>query len=171
MHAKGSDAPSYQFDSTLLTLPQVFKCSRKWVTDFVRRDLKWVVRRGTGAAQTLPENYKDLIEDMFMRLAINVATKNIPMDFTYCMDETFALHTPCAASTLEEKGTRHVNIVGKDKKEGCTVLLTCKVNGQMLPLQVRLPCNYDCCMCMWQMAIQVYRLQPQIWPRSILHFI
>lgn len=53
---------------------------------------------------------------MFMRLAINVATKDIPMDFTYCMDETFALHTPCSATTLEKEGTRNIHIVDKVRR-------------------------------------------------------
>jgi hypothetical protein len=53
------------------------------------------------------------------------------------MDETFINFTPMGnTTTLEEQGARQVKVTGTEGKAGCTVAVTVKPTGEVLPLMV-----------------------------------
>ena len=67
-------------------------------------------RRATGAAQKLPANADQLIEDMNLRMALMVFTYDIPRELCFAMDETFAKHQPAAISTYNKKAAPRVRL-------------------------------------------------------------
>ena len=87
------------------------KLSYNFCKSFVNKHLNWTLRRGTTAAQKLPVNWSEQVNDMTKRLAIRVYEGRIPRELLFSMDETFCYFVPMGHPvTLAERGTR-VNIV------------------------------------------------------------
>ena len=110
-----------------------FTVSHTWVSGWRYTKLRWSNRAGTTAAQKLPDDHKDQVEDMCKRIAILVALYDVPRELFYAMDETFFFVPMGGAHTFDEEGKKGVAITGADDKRGGTVSLGCKADGSMLP--------------------------------------
>jgi hypothetical protein len=65
-----------------------------WIRSFLVQRLEWSWRAGTKAAQKLPEDHADLINDALLRIAYLSAKYNIPRCRVFMADETFLHYTP-----------------------------------------------------------------------------
>lgn len=68
--------------------------SYAWVASWLGSRLKWSWRKDTEAAQKLPDNFEQLIEDAFLHLAYLIARYNIPRQRVFMADETFLYYSP-----------------------------------------------------------------------------
>lgn len=74
---------------------------------FVHRHLNWTLRKSTTAAQKVPANWEQQVEDMIKRLAVTVFEGDIPKELLFSMDETFCFFVPMGhATTLHERGAK-----------------------------------------------------------------
>lgn len=83
------------------------KLSKFFCKHFVKKHLNWSVRKATTAAQKVPNNWQQLVDDMVKRLAVVVYEGKIPQELMFSMDETFCYFVPMGnASTLAERGSK-----------------------------------------------------------------
>ena len=83
------------------------KLSKWFCKAFVRRHMNWSFRKATTAAQKLPKNWAEQVENMNKRLSILVYDGKIPRELMFSMDETFCFFVPMGNScTLAERGTK-----------------------------------------------------------------
>lgn len=113
------------------------KLSKWFCKSFVKKYLNWTFRRATTAAQKVPIDWERQVLHMTQRLAINVFEGQIPRELLFSMDETFCFFVPMGhTSTLAQRGSKNVAVVGADDKRGCTVLVTTAGDGSVLPFQM-----------------------------------
>jgi len=69
--------------------------------------MNWSFRKATTAAQKLPKNWAEQVENMNKRLSILVYDGKIPRELMFSMDETFCFFVPMGNSyTLAERGSK-----------------------------------------------------------------
>jgi hypothetical protein len=71
-----------------------FMCTNYWMRCFLFKRLKWSWRVGTKAAQKLPDNWEQLIDQALQRIAAMASLCNIPPERVFMADETFLFYQP-----------------------------------------------------------------------------
>ncbi|RPA72791.1 hypothetical protein BJ508DRAFT_381373 [Ascobolus immersus RN42] len=110
-----------------------WRVSDAWTRNFLRNTLGWTIRRGTTAAQKLPEDWhRDAIRTC-CRMAYLIRVHNIPSCYVLNMDETGVLVQPGGNQTYHETGAHEVPITGAEDKRQFTLLCTIAMSGYLLP--------------------------------------
>ena len=81
-----------------------FCASCTWMRTFLFRNLRWVWRASTAAAQSTPAKADELVYDMLQRIAYLSRTHQIPPERVFLADETFAHLSPDSCYTCAPKG-------------------------------------------------------------------
>jgi hypothetical protein len=106
------------------------------VRRFLHRELKWVVRAGTKAAQKLPKEWEMQCEKAFFRLVYTIAKEGVHQSLLVNADQTGVILVPGGSQkTYEEQGSRQVLIHGKEEKRAFTAVLATSNDGTVLPTQ------------------------------------
>jgi hypothetical protein len=106
------------------------------VRRFLHRELKWVVRAGTKAAQKLPKDWEIQCEKTFFRLVYTIAKEGVHQSLLVNADQTGVILVPGGSQkTYEEQGSRQVLIHGKEEKRAFTAVLATSNDGTVLPTQ------------------------------------
>jgi hypothetical protein len=106
------------------------------VRRFLHRELKWVVRAGTKAAQKLPKDWEIQCEKTFFRLVYTIAKERVHQSLLVNADQTGVILVPGGSQkTYEEQGSRQVLIHGKEEKRAFTTVLATSNDGTVLPTQ------------------------------------
>jgi hypothetical protein len=104
---------------------------RAWLHD----TMGWSRRRGTRAAQKLPENWEDQCEKSAKRKGYLIKEYDIPAELYANSDQTQRLYAAGNQLTYAETGSRQVSILSGDEKRAFTVLVTVTSAGLLLPFQ------------------------------------
>ncbi|EIM79980.1 uncharacterized protein STEHIDRAFT_26951, partial [Stereum hirsutum FP-91666 SS1] len=97
--------------------------------------LGWSERRSTRAAQKLPDNWEDICERAFLRMAWTIKEEDIPSELTVNSDQTQLVYAQGSNLTWAKTGSTQVTTVGLDEKRAFTIVVSLSNNGEMLPLQ------------------------------------
>lgn len=95
----------------------------------------WSERRATQAAQKLPDNWEELCEKAFLRMAWTIKEEDIPSALIVNTDQTQLVYAQGSTLTWTETGTSQVKTVGEGEKRAFTVVVSLSNEGEMLPLQ------------------------------------
>ena len=71
-----------------------FFASDYWMLSFLHNRMGYSYRHATSAAQKLPSNHSQLVDDALCRLSIRMDRFKIPPERVFMMDETFVFYTP-----------------------------------------------------------------------------
>ena len=114
-----------------------FKVSLSWVRTFVRNELNWSFRKATTAASKLPKDWEQQGLRMTQRIAYLVKCYNVPCELVVNTDQTGIHLVPTGGTkTWEEKGSKHVAVIGIEDKRQVTVAVSSSLSGNILPFQV-----------------------------------
>jgi hypothetical protein len=133
----------------------VFKVSDSWVRKLLREKLNFVPRKATRAAQKIPVNAEELMTRSFMRNAYIVEFFNIEhaelmvdIDQTQVRglrnfvitrkdaDELKVVVQDTTGSTFAKRGSKQVELAGKEEKRAWTAVVGVSKAGKALPLQI-----------------------------------
>ena len=112
-----------------------FRASDSFVRKWLHEEMHWSKRKGTQAAQHLPENWEDICERSFLRDAYIIKEEDIPATLFVNSDQTQAVFAPGDKVTYAATGSKQVQVQGEDEKRAFTVLVSVASDGTVLPMQ------------------------------------
>lgn len=81
-------------------------------------------------------NFVGIKEEFLLDVKNVISMDNIPPSLVINWDQTAIQYVPTASWTMEQEGTRIVEIAGKDDKRQITAVLASTMSGDLLPLQL-----------------------------------
>jgi hypothetical protein len=115
----------------------LFKCSESFVRKFIHEHLNWTPRAATRAAQKLPHDALLQCYRTFMRMVHIVMTCGIRHPgLRINFDQTQVVVQDTRARTYAERGSKQVDVAGKEEKRAWTCVTGISDNGDTLPFQV-----------------------------------
>lgn len=115
---------------------RMFECSEAWVRQFFVEVMGWSERRATRAAQKVPQNWIELLQELRLRLAWLIKEYDIPAELFLNFDQTNVVYSHGSSSTWAPTGSKQVAIIGTEEKRAFTVVVGVTSSGQALPFQV-----------------------------------
>lgn len=112
-----------------------FRCSEGFVKKYLRNNMNWGVRMATRAAQKLPANYEQILEEAFLREAWAIRDFNIPAELRVNTDQTQTVYQQGTHTTWNKKAEDQVNVIGKEEKRAFTLVPSISASGELLPMQ------------------------------------
>ncbi|PBL00706.1 hypothetical protein ARMGADRAFT_1073045 [Armillaria gallica] len=112
-----------------------FKCSESFVRKFLCNVMGWSERRVTKCAQKLPEDYKEILTNAFLREAHIIHDYAIPPELHVNTDQTQVVYQQGTNKTWTKKGVKQVATVGHEEKRAFTLVLSISASGNVLPMQ------------------------------------
>ena len=123
-------------DATLLVEnSEYINITKDWAQRLLQR-MNLVKRKGTTKVKVFPSNFEKLKKQFLLDVRTVVAMEEIPKELIINWDQTGMKYVPVSNWTFEEKGAKRVEIAGLDDKHQITVLLSCTMDGKLLPTQV-----------------------------------
>lgn len=114
-----------------------FRCTDAFVRAFLYEHLRWVPRRSTRAAQKTPEDAKEQIWQLFLRMALVIRDAGIRHpDLVINFDQTQVVVADNSARTLDVEGSTQVSVTSKEEKRAWTAVMGVSAAGHVLPTQV-----------------------------------
>jgi hypothetical protein len=106
-----------------------------WAKSLLVR-MNFVRRKGTKATRKLPEDFENIRINFVERVKTAVHSNTVSLELFVNFDQTNAKYVPTSEWTMEEEGTRQIDILGLEDKREMTVLLECSASGTLLPPQL-----------------------------------
>ncbi|PPR06271.1 hypothetical protein CVT24_000890 [Panaeolus cyanescens] len=116
-------------------LLKTFRCSTHFVYQFLESTMDWTFRKGTRAAAHIPADAQIQCERTFFRMVHLISYYDIPPGLVINMDQTGIIILATHNQTFEKKGSRQVDIVGKNEKRAFTLCVSTTAAGDVLPFQ------------------------------------
>ena len=102
----------------------------------VLQQMGLVKRKGMTKVKVLPSDFEKVKRQFLFDVHTIVAMESIPKELIIDWDQTGMKYVPVSDWTFEEKGTKRVEIAGLDDKWQITILMSCAMDGKLLPTQV-----------------------------------
>ncbi|THU88986.1 hypothetical protein K435DRAFT_678877 [Dendrothele bispora CBS 962.96] len=112
-----------------------FRCSESFVRKYIVNNLNWSWRSTTRAAQKLPENVNDILEESYLREAYVIRNYAVPAELCVNTDQTQLVYQQGSGTTWHQRGDKQVAGVGKDEKRAFTLVPSISASGEVLPFQ------------------------------------
>jgi hypothetical protein len=112
-----------------------FRASDTFMRRWLHSAMGWSRRKGTRAAQKLPDDWEDQCEKAAIRRAYLMREYDIPAELFANSDQTQRLYAPGDKLTYAETGSKQVSVIGGDEKRAFTVMVTVTSAGVLLPFQ------------------------------------
>ena len=109
--------------------------TKSWAKSLLYR-LNFVKRRGSSAAKITVKHFEELKEQFLFDINAIVEIEDIPPDLVFNWDQTGISIVPGSTWTMEDKGSKRIEIVGISDKRQITALFCGTLAGEFLPLQV-----------------------------------
>ncbi|KIO20133.1 hypothetical protein M407DRAFT_16027 [Tulasnella calospora MUT 4182] len=98
--------------------------------------MHWSERRATRAAQKVPANWVDQMQELRLRLAWYIKEYDIPPELIINFDQTNIVYSHGSSTTWAPTGSKQVAVVGLEEKRAFTVVVGVTCAGQAVPFQV-----------------------------------
>ena len=109
--------------------------TKAWARSLLNR-MGMVKRRVCSKAKIDIHNFVGIKEEFLLDVKNVISMDKIPPSLVINWDQTAIQYVPTASWTMEQEGTRRVEIAGKDDKRQITAVLACTMSGDLLPLQL-----------------------------------
>jgi hypothetical protein len=113
-----------------------FNCRESFVRKFLKNEMKWTLRRSTRPGKKIPDGVTSILTDAFLRLVYTITENSVAIALCVNTDQTMVIYAAGASETYAPKGSKQVDVVGKDEKRGFTVVVGISMSGELLPFQV-----------------------------------
>jgi hypothetical protein len=113
-----------------------FQCRESFVRKFLREEMKWSFRRSTRAGKKVPDGVTYILNDAFLRLVHTISEEGVTITLIVNTDQTLVIYAAGVSETYAPKGSKQVEVVGKDEKRGFTAVVGISMSGDVLPFQV-----------------------------------
>jgi len=112
-----------------------FHCRETFVWKFLRENMNWTLRRSTRPGKKVPDGVTYILTDAFFRLVHTISENSVTIELCVNTDQTLVTYGAGASETYAPKGSKQVEVVGKDEKRGFTLVVGVSMNGDVLPFQ------------------------------------
>ena len=112
-----------------------FQCREAFVRNFLRNEMKWSLRRATRPGKKIPDGITYILTSAFLRLVHTISENSVAIELIVNTDQTQVIYAAGASETYDFRGSKQVEIVGKDEKRGFTVAVGISMSGDVLPFQ------------------------------------
>jgi len=113
-----------------------FHCRESFVRKFLRETMNWSLRRATRPGKKVPDGVTYILTTAFFRLVHTISENGVIITIIVNTDQTLVIYAAGASETYAPKGSKQVEVVGKDKKRGFTVVVGISMSGDVLPFQL-----------------------------------
>ena len=112
-----------------------FHCRESFVRKFLRETMKWSLRRSTRPGKKVPDGVTYILTNAFFCLVYTISDNNVTITLSVNTDQTLVIYAAGASETYAPKGSKQVEVVGKDEKRGFTLVVGISMSGEALPFQ------------------------------------
>jgi hypothetical protein len=112
-----------------------FQCRESFVRKFLQEEMKWTLRRSTRPGKKVPDGVTYILTNALLRFAHTISENSVPITLIVNTDQTLVIYSAGASETYAPKGSKQVEVVGKDEKRGFTVVVGISMSGEVLPFQ------------------------------------
>src|SRR5882762_1093746 len=95
----------------------------------------WSLRRSTRAGKKTPDGVTYILTNAYFRLVHTISDNTVPNTLIVNTDQTLVTYSAGASETYAPKGSKQVEVVGKDEKRGFTLVVGISMSGEALPFQ------------------------------------
>jgi hypothetical protein len=106
------------------------------VQKFLQETMNWSLRRSTRPGKKTPDGVTYILTNAYFRLVHTISDNTIPSTLIVNTDQTLVTYSAGASETYAPKGSKQVEVVGKDEKRGFTLVVGISMSGEALPFQV-----------------------------------
>ena len=111
------------------------KLNKEWAKSVLHR-MGFTKRRANSKSKVIPDDFIILKEQFLSDIKTVSLMENIPADLVINWDQTAMKIVPSCSWTMEQKGTKRVEIVAIDDKRQITAVFGCSLSGNFLPVQL-----------------------------------
>jgi len=98
--------------------------------------MDWSLRRSTRAGKKVPDGVTHILTNAYFRLVYTISENSVTITLGVNTDQTLVIYCAGASETYAPKGSKQVEVVGKDEKRGFTLVVGISMSGEVLPFQV-----------------------------------
>ena len=98
--------------------------------------MNFVKRKATTAAKIEPSHFDELKEQYLLDIKVVVEMEKVPSELVFNWDHTGINIVPGSKWTMEQKGSKRVELAGLNDKRQITVVFCASLTGEFLPVQV-----------------------------------
>ena len=109
--------------------------TKHWARYLLSR-MGFVKRRANTKSKVSVEHFDELKELFLLDLNNAVEMDEVPAELVINWDQTGINYVPISSWTMEQEGTKRVEVIGKDDKRQLTALFACSMSGDFLPIQL-----------------------------------
>lgn len=108
---------------------------KHWAKYLLAR-MGFVKRRGNTKSKVSVEQFDELKELFLLEFNNAVEMDEVPQQLVINWDQTGINYVPVSSWTMEQEGSKRVELLGKDDKRQLTALFACSMSGDFLPIQL-----------------------------------
>ena len=112
-----------------------FHCRETFVRKFLLEKMNWLLQHSTHSGKKIPDGVTYILTNTFFHLVHTISENSITIELTVNTDQTLVVYAAGASETYAPKGSKQVEVVGKDEKRGFTVVVGISMSGAVLPFQ------------------------------------
>ena len=122
--------------TTLAEFGGPVQLNRYWARSLLHR-MKFVQRKATTAkSKQILVDFTSLKESFLADVHAVVVMEEIPAELILNWDQTGIKFVPCCTWTMEQQGTKRVEVIGVNDKRQITAVLCGSLSGDFLPVQL-----------------------------------
>ena len=112
-----------------------FHCRDSFVRRFLQESMDWTLQHTTRPGKKIPDGVTYILTDAYLHLVHTISEDpNITPGVN--TDQTYVTYSAGSTETYAPRGSKQVEVVGKDEKRGFTLVVGISMSGDALPFQV-----------------------------------
>ncbi|KAI0691066.1 hypothetical protein BC835DRAFT_1279846 [Cytidiella melzeri] len=149
-----------------------FSCSIRFVRSFLRRYMRWSMRKATKAAQKIPLDAEAKCRASFLRQALSIRNYHILPELRVNIDQTQVVLQDTGNRTYDSIGSTQVQVVGKEEKRAFTRTMYLFIDDILMPYlrrqkeKLKLPKEQECILQLDPCDVGMQRLMKIVVRRS-----
>ena len=112
-----------------------FHCRDTFVWKFLQKEMKWSLRCSTRPGKKVPDGVTYILSNAFFHLVHTISENSVAIELIVNTDQTMVIYAASASETYAPKGSKQVEVVGKDERQGFTAVVGISMSGEVLPFQ------------------------------------
>ena len=113
-----------------------FHCRDSFVRKFLQESMGWSLRRTTHPGKKIPDGVTHILTDAYLRIVHTISEDPTATTPGVNTDQTYVTYSAGSTETYALRGSKQVEVVGKDEKRGFTLVVGISMSGDALPFQV-----------------------------------
>jgi hypothetical protein len=107
-----------------------FNCRESFVRKFLQEIMGWSLRRSTRPGKKTPDGVTYILTNAYFRLVHTILNNTVTSTLIVNTDQTLVIYSAGATETYAPKGSKQVEVVGKDEKRGFTLVVGISMSGE-----------------------------------------